>query len=128
MEHSRLAGQLRCMILLRESDIDINLLAGLGTNQLLLEAGDEASAAQSQCLILCGSTGELFLTAPTLIVQHQLVAILCGAVVDNLNLGGLLVQTLHLGVNLLVGDNITVKLSLKALIDEFHGNNNSLCK
>ena len=52
LEGGVLASQLLSLILLGELDVDVKLLTGLVANDLLLEAGDEGTAAQHQRVVL----------------------------------------------------------------------------
>ena len=52
LEGSVLAGQLLSLVLLGELDVDVELLAGLVADDLLLEAGDEGAGAQHQRVVL----------------------------------------------------------------------------
>ena len=52
LEGGVLAGQLLSLVLLGELDVDVELLAGLVADDLLLEAGDEGAGAQHQRVVL----------------------------------------------------------------------------
>ena len=52
LESGVLASQLLSLILLGELDVDVKLLTGLVADDLLLEAGDEGTAAQHQRVVL----------------------------------------------------------------------------
>ena len=52
LEGGVLASQLLSLVLLGELDVDVELLAGSVANDLLLEAGDEGTAAQHQRVVL----------------------------------------------------------------------------
>lgn len=48
LEGGVLAGQLLSLVLLGELDVDVELLAGLVADDLLLEAGDEGAGASTR--------------------------------------------------------------------------------
>ena len=52
LEGGVLASQLLSLVLLGELDVDVKLLTGLVADDLLLEAGDEGTAAQHQRVVL----------------------------------------------------------------------------
>ena len=52
LESGVLASQLLSLVLLGELDVDVKLLTGLVADDLLLEAGDEGTAAQHQRVVL----------------------------------------------------------------------------
>ena len=52
LEGGVLASQFLSLILLGELDVDVKLLTGLVANDLLLESGDEGTAAQHQRVVL----------------------------------------------------------------------------
>ena len=52
LKDGSLAGQLLGLVLLREGDVDVELLAGGMADDLILEAGDEGVAAQHQRIML----------------------------------------------------------------------------
>ena len=52
LEGGVLASQFLSLVLLGELDVDVKLLTGLVANDLLLEAGDEGTAAQHQRVVL----------------------------------------------------------------------------
>ena len=58
VEGGFLAGQMRRLVILREGHGDLLLVAGLGADQLVLEAGDEFLGAEHQRLVVAGAAVE----------------------------------------------------------------------
>ena len=58
LEHHSLAGQVLCMVALREGDVDVEFVACLVAQDAVLKAGDHAAAAQLHGLVLCGAALE----------------------------------------------------------------------
>ena len=53
-----LAGEMRGLVVFGEGDGDLLLVAGLGADQLVLEAGDEFLRAEHQRLVRAGAAVE----------------------------------------------------------------------
>ena len=70
------AGQLVVHVLLGEGDRDAALLPGLGADQLVLEALDEAVAAELQMVVLAGHARQRLAVDRALEIDHQHVALL----------------------------------------------------
>ncbi|MPM69304.1 hypothetical protein SDC9_116249 [bioreactor metagenome] len=66
------------MVLLREGDFDILLLANFHTHHLCLEAGDKAATTDNKGLALCGAALELNAVHTAGIIQIHGVAVLHG--------------------------------------------------
>ena len=105
LEHGRLAGQFLGMVRGGEGDMHVHRVAGAGPQELLLEARDEGAAAQHQGLVLGGAALKLHAVAEARIVQHQLVAGLADAPCDGDDFGVLLQKSVHLPVDLRLGDD-----------------------
>jgi hypothetical protein len=58
VEDGFLAGQVRCTVVLGERHLDLLLVAGLGADELLLEAGDELAGAEHQIGVGIGAALE----------------------------------------------------------------------
>ncbi len=84
LEDSSLASQLSSLILGGEGDVHVELLAGGVANDLLLEAGDEAAAAQSQVVVLSLAALECDTVHKALEVDINDIAILSSALTGQL--------------------------------------------
>ena len=98
LEDSGLAGQLIGLILLGEGDVDVELLAGAVTHDLILEAGDEAAAAQGQVVVLGLAALKGHPVGEALEVDVHDVAVFSGTLAGQLT-GVALLHTLELGVH-----------------------------
>ena len=105
LEDSSLASQLSSLILGGEGDVHVELLAGGVANDLLLKAGDEAAAAQSQVVVLSLAALECNTVHKALEVDISDIAILSSALTGQLT-GVALLHTLQLSVHSLVGNSM----------------------
>ena len=116
MENSFLARQLLRVILGREGDVQILLLADGHADHLLFKARDEGVAADLEGLVLGGAAGELHAVHAAGVIEVHGVAFGNRAVVNG-DLGGLLVALLlDLGVHLVLGHEGVLALDLNALV------------
>ena len=103
------------MIVLGEGDFDVHLVPLLGADELILEAGDEAAAAEGQVIVLSAAAVELDSVHGADKVDVDDVAILCRLVdVDDARL--LVAGVLHLLIHLLGGDFLHLSLEGETLI------------
>ena len=105
LEDSGLASQLGSLILLGEGDVDVKLLTSSVADDLILEAGDEAAAAQSQAVVLCLAALECNAVHKALEVDVNDVAVLSSALTGQLT-GVALLHTLQLGLDSLVRNSM----------------------
>ena len=75
-----LALEILGMILLGEGDVDVLLLAGIDTHQLLLEAGDEGVGADVQGLILGGAALEGHAVHLAAVIEDDPIPVLHGPI------------------------------------------------
>ena len=102
LEHHSLAGQVLCMVALREGDVDVEFVACLVAQDAVLKAGDHAAAAQLHGLVLCGAALEGHAVQQALKVHVHHVALHGRALVGH-QLGGGIAAALQHRVDLLVG-------------------------
>ena len=98
LEDGGLAGQLLGLVLLGEGDVDVELIAGGVAHDLVLEAGDEAAAAQGQVVVLRLAALKGHAVGEALEVDVHDVAVLSGALAGQLA-GVALLHALELGVH-----------------------------
>ena len=103
VEDGFLARQLLRVILGREGDVQVLLLADVHADHLLFKARDEGVAADLEGLALGGAAGELHAVHAAGVIEVHGVALGNRAVVNG-DLGGLLIALLlDLGVHLVLG-------------------------
>ena len=108
------------MVGFREGDENAHFFTGNLVQQLLFEAGDKGTAAQSKGLELSGAAGELDAVAEAGVIQNNLVAVLGGTVIDLLDPGGGLQQTAQLMFGLCLGNGVVVQHSGQTAIFKAH--------
>ena len=92
------------MILLGEGNVYVALFADALTDQLILEAVDEAVGTDDKRMILALASGKCHTVAESFVIDYSGVAVLYGAILD-VNLAGvLLLRLLKLFLNLLIGN------------------------
>ena len=79
LEHGRLAGKMRCLILLGEGHVHVAGLAGLCADKAVLKARDEAVGAELQRMPLGSAALERLAVDAADEVDHDDIAGLCGA-------------------------------------------------
>ena len=109
------AGQVLGLVVLGEGDLDLDLVAGLGAGQLLLEALDQRARAELQQVVLGLAALEGAAVERALEVDQQRVA-LGGRALDRLEPGEALADPLDLGVDDLVGDLVLFAADLEPLV------------
>ena len=105
LEHSSLASQLSSLILGGEGDVHVELFASGVAHDLILKAGDEAAAAQSQAVVLSLAALECDAVHKALEVDISDIAILSSTLTGQLT-GVALLHTLQLCLNSLVRDSM----------------------
>ena len=109
------AGELLGLVVVGEGHLDLALVAGLGADQLLLEALDQAAAAELEQVVGGGAALEGLAVEQALEVDQQRVA-LGGGPLDRLELGEALPDPLDLAVDDVVGDLGLGPADLEALV------------
>ena len=99
LEGGILASQLLSLVLLGELDVDVKLLAGSVANDLLLEAGDEGTAAQHQRVVLSLAAVESNAIDKALEVDIHSVTVL-GSALTGQQTAVAVLHALDLGVNI----------------------------
>ena len=99
LEGGVLAGQFLSLVFLGELDVDVELVASLVADNLLLEAGDEGAAAQDQSVVLSLAALESLAVDKALEVDGGGVAVLSLAVTGQQTAVAVL-HALDLGVNI----------------------------
>ena len=99
LEGGILASQLLSLVLLGELDVDVELLAGSVANDLLLEAGDEGTAAQHQRVVLSLAAVESNAIDKALEVDIHSVTVL-GSALTGQQTAVAVLHALDLGVNI----------------------------
>ena len=107
LEGSVLAGQLLSLVLLGELDVDVELLAGLVANDLLLEAGDEGAGAQHQRVVLSLAALESDAVNEALEVDVNGVAVL-GSTLTGQQTAIAVLHALDLGVNISLVNSLDI--------------------
>ena len=79
MEHDLLTGKI-LLIILRESDVDVLLLTGFHTDDLILKAGNKAAGAQLQLVALPLAAGKGNAIIKAFKVNHGSVALFGGTI------------------------------------------------
>ena len=97
LKGSWLACQFFCMVIFRESNVYFYVIAGLMTDQLLLEARDEHLGTQSQAVILCLTTLKWLTIQEALKVHYNDVIVLSATIYGN-HSGITIQQFLYLSV------------------------------
>ena len=115
VEDRVLAGELLGLVVVGEGDLDLALLAGFGAGQLLLEALDQAAAAELEQVVGGGAALERLAVEQALEVDQQRVA-LGGGALDRLELGEAFADPLDLAVDDVVGDLGLGPADLEALV------------
>ena len=103
MEHHGLAGQVSCVVVSRESDIDVLLLTGGHAHDLLFEAGNKGAAAQLQFEIVALAAFESDAVVKALEIDVGGVAHF-GSLLHYLGGSNVLSHTVQLGFNLSIGN------------------------
>ena len=98
LEGGVLTGQLFSLVLLRELDVDVEVLASGVANDLLLEAGDEGAAAQHQRVVLSLAAVESLAINEALEVDINGVAVL-GSALTGQQTAVAILHALDLGVD-----------------------------
>ena len=115
LEDSGLASQLSSLVLLGEGDVDVELLASSVADDLVLEAGDEAAAAQGQAVVLSLAALECDAIHKALEVDVHDVAVLSSTLAGQLT-GVALLHTLQLGLNSLVRNSMDSLLNGQTIV------------
>ena len=103
------------MVVFREGDVDVLLLTGGHSHNLLFKAGDEGAAAQLQVMVLALAALEGNAILEALKVDVGGVAHLSGAV-HGFGGSNILGHAVQLGFNLLIGDGSLCLLDLQTLV------------
>ena len=114
LEDNSLTGQFG-VIVLGEGDVQLLLVAGFGTHELLLEAGDEGTGAQLQAVALGLAAIEGLAVQEALEVNHHSIAVL-GRPLHGHHAGGTVDEGLELVVDVLIRDGDLGLLSSQALV------------
>ena len=109
------AGELLGLVVVGEGHLDLALLAGLGAGQLLLEALDQAAAAELEQVVAGGTALEGLAVEQSLEVDQQRVA-LGGGPLDRLELGEAFPDPVDLAVDDVLGDLGVGPADLEALV------------
>ena len=116
LENSVLALEVLRLILLGELDVDIELVAGVVADDLLLKAGDEVAGAELEVIFLRLAALERLAVAEALEVDDNGVAVLCGTILNGDHAAVALTNAVDLLVDHLVGDLGGELLDLDAVI------------
>ena len=107
LEGGVLAGQLLSLVLLGELDVDVELLAGLVADDLLLKAGDEGAGAQHQRVVLGLAALESDAVHEALEVDVNGVAVL-GSTLTGQQTAVAVLHALDLGVNISLVNSLDI--------------------
>ena len=116
LEDGVLALEVLSLILLGELDVDIEFVAGVVADDLLLKAGDEVAGAELEVIFLRLAALERFAVAEALEVDDDGVAVLSGTILDGDHTAVALTNAVDLLVDHLVGDLGGELLDLDAVI------------
>ena len=115
LEGNFLAGKLGGMIVFREGDVDVFLLAGAHADDLLLKTGDEGAGAENQLVVFTLPALESNSIQEAFKVDDHGVAVLGGAL-DGADAGDILRHAVDLGVHFALLDLRVDLLDLNALV------------
>ena len=115
LEHSSLASQFGSLILGGEGNIHVELFASGVAHDLILKAGDEAAAAQSQAVVLSLAALESHAIDEALEVDISDVAVLSSALTGQLT-GIALLHTLQLSFNSLVRNSMDSLFNCQTIV------------
>ena len=107
LEGGVLAGQFLSLVLLGELDVDVELLAGLVADDLLLKAGDEGAGAQHQRVVLSLAALESNAVNEALEVDVNGVAVL-GSTLTGQQTAIAVLHALDLGVNISLVNSLDI--------------------
>ena len=107
LEGGVLASQLLSLVLLGELDVDVELLAGLVADDLLLETGDEGAGAQHQRVVLGLAALESDAVNEALEVNVNGVAVL-GSTLTGQQTAIAVLHALDLGVNISLVNSLDI--------------------
>ena len=114
-EDGVLAGQFRLLVLVGEGDLDLDLVARRGADQLVLEVVDQLARAERQQVVVGLAALEGLVVDEALEVHQHRVALLRGAL-DRLEAGEALADPIDLGVDHLLVDLFLLLADLEALV------------
>ena len=104
LEHSGLALQFFCMIILGECHIHVKLVANVVAYDLIFEAGDKLAGAQSQLIVVGLAAVKLFAIHIAVKIDGDNVAVLGSTVLHVDNAGVALTHTVDFPVDILSGN------------------------
>ena len=109
------------MIVFREGDVQVLLLADLHAHDLILKAGDKGAGAEHQFVALRGAALKGHAVEQALIVDVGLIVQLCFAVGDFDIAGGAVAGALDVGHHVVVGDFLDLLLDAEVgVLAELH--------